>query len=192
MVAWIKKSEYVDRYIEKHPAGSVIFFHGDFSDASKRALREIKAFSRENPEIPVAAVNVGEVKTIHKKHDVRKVPTVVIFKEGKKERSIEGVESARFYESLFFSTAPAVFGRSRKKDSKRVTVYSSPHCPACGSVKNYLRSRGVGFTEIDISRDTHAAQQLVARSGQQAVPQVDINGRIVVGFDENKLNTLLQ
>ncbi len=45
---------------------------------------------------------------------------------------------------------------------------------------------------MDISRDEKAAQNLVRRSGQQGVPQTDINGRIVVGFDQAKLDELLE
>ena len=36
-----------------------------------------------------------------------------------------------------------------------------------------------------------AAGAMVARSGQQGVPQTDINGEIIVGFDKNRINTLL-
>jgi glutaredoxin len=58
-------------------------------------------------------------------------------------------------------------------------------------LKAYLRRRGVAFREVDIAEDRHAAQQLVRRSGQMAVPQVDIDGRLVVGFDRAKLDAVL-
>ena len=47
------------------------------------------------------------------------------------------------------------------------------------------------FREVDISRDERAAQELVRRSGQMGVPQTDIDGRIVVGFDKARLDELL-
>ena len=47
------------------------------------------------------------------------------------------------------------------------------------------------FREVDISRDERAAQELVRKSGQMAVPQTDIDGKIVVGFDKVRLNSLL-
>jgi glutaredoxin-like YruB-family protein len=70
-------------------------------------------------------------------------------------------------------------------------VYTSPGCPPCGLVKTYLRDNGISFRSVDISRDERAARDIVRRSGQRAVPQIDINGRIVVGFDQGKLATLL-
>jgi len=47
------------------------------------------------------------------------------------------------------------------------------------------------FREVDISCDEKAAQDLVRRSGQMGVPQTDIDGRIVVGFDKQKLDAIL-
>ena len=74
---------------------------------------------------------------------------------------------------------------------RRVIVYSGPGCPACGVLKTYLRRHGVAFREVDISRDPRAAERIARRSGQMAVPQTDINGRLVVGFDQAKLDRLL-
>ncbi|KPK66433.1 MAG: hypothetical protein AMK73_00040 [Planctomycetes bacterium SM23_32] len=74
---------------------------------------------------------------------------------------------------------------------RSVVVYSGPGCPACGQLKTYLRRHGVAFREVDISRDPHAAEKIARRSGQMAVPQTDINGRLVVGFDRATLDRLL-
>ena len=70
-------------------------------------------------------------------------------------------------------------------------VYSGPGCPACGAAKAYLRRQGIHFREIDISHDQHAAQSLVRRSGQMAVPQIDIDGHLIVGFNQTKIEQLI-
>lgn len=57
--------------------------------------------------------------------------------------------------------------------------------------KRYLRERGVRFRDVDVSRDPVAARDMVRRSGQQGVPVIDINGKIVIGFDRAKINQLL-
>jgi glutaredoxin len=44
---------------------------------------------------------------------------------------------------------------------------------------------------VDVSKDQKAAEEMVRRSGQQGVPQTDINGEMIVGFDRNRINTLL-
>jgi len=35
------------------------------------------------------------------------------------------------------------------------------------------------------------AQELVKKSGQQGVPQTEINGKIIVGFDKPKIDRML-
>jgi glutaredoxin len=51
--------------------------------------------------------------------------------------------------------------------------------------------KGVRYSDIDVSRDQKIAEDLVKRSGQQGVPQTDINGQIIVGFDQKRIDTLL-
>jgi glutaredoxin-like YruB-family protein len=78
-----------------------------------------------------------------------------------------------------------------KQRQPRVIVFSTPTCPHCRSVKRYLQKKGVRFKDVDVSRDQRAARDMVRRSGRQGVPQVDINGRIVVGFNRRKIDRLL-
>lgn len=73
----------------------------------------------------------------------------------------------------------------------RVIVFSTPTCPYCHAVKRYLQQHGVPFREVDVSRDPVAAREMVRRSGQQGVPVVDINGKIIVGFDRAKIDATL-
>jgi S1-C subfamily serine protease len=54
-------------------------------------------------------------------------------------------------------------------------------------VKGFLSQQGVPFTEIDVARDQDAARDLVARTGQMAVPVTDIDGHLVIGFDRRQL-----
>lgn len=58
-------------------------------------------------------------------------------------------------------------------------------------MKGFLSQRGVPFTEIDISYDVVAAQELARRTGRLAVPVTDINGNLVVGFDPQQLEHYL-
>jgi glutaredoxin-like YruB-family protein len=75
---------------------------------------------------------------------------------------------------------------------KRVIVFTTPTCPHCTTAKRYLTEKGIRFKEIDVSRNTKAAQDMVRKTGQQGVPQVWINNRPVVGFDRNKINRMLE
>jgi glutaredoxin 3 len=69
-------------------------------------------------------------------------------------------------------------------------VYTSPTCPYCTMVKEFLSQRGVSFEERDVSRDPSYAQELVNSTGQMGVPVTIINGQIVVGFDRARLAQL--
>ncbi len=72
-----------------------------------------------------------------------------------------------------------------------VTVYTTPTCSYCRSVKQYLRERKVPFHEVDITRSETAAAALKRRTGQSAVPVIDVNGQLVVGFNRPKLDRVL-
>jgi glutaredoxin len=58
-------------------------------------------------------------------------------------------------------------------------------------VKDHLRSHQITFSEVDVSVDVAKAREMVAKSGQYGVPVLDIDGQVVVGFDREKINTLL-
>lgn len=77
------------------------------------------------------------------------------------------------------------------KNQPKVLVFSTPTCSFCNLAKKYFREKGVKFTDIDVSRDQMAARDMVRRSGQMGVPVIDIGGKIIVGFDKPKINSLL-
>ena len=58
-------------------------------------------------------------------------------------------------------------------------------------MKSYLKQHRIRYTNIDVSADQRAADELVKRSGQMGVPQTDINGEIIVGFNKARINELL-
>ncbi len=77
------------------------------------------------------------------------------------------------------------------KPQPRVIVFSTPTCTYCNATKRYFREKGIKFRDVDVSRDTAAARDMVRRSGQMGVPVIDINGKIVVGFDRPKIDKYL-
>lgn len=74
---------------------------------------------------------------------------------------------------------------------KKVIVYSTPTCPHCISLKEFLKEKSIDFENIDVSSDTIKADEMVKKSGQMGVPVVDIDGDVVVGFDQNLLKEKL-
>ncbi|MGB9621318.1 MAG: Uxx-star family glutaredoxin-like (seleno)protein [Brevinematia bacterium] len=72
-----------------------------------------------------------------------------------------------------------------------VKVYTTPSCPYCNMLKNYLRSKGIRFVDYDVSRDERKAMEMVRISGQMGVPVAVINGKVVIGFNKPLIDKLL-
>jgi glutaredoxin-like YruB-family protein len=81
--------------------------------------------------------------------------------------------------------------RRKKKKQPRVILFTTPTCSHCRSAKGYLRKKGIQFKDVDVSRDKAAARDMVRRSGQQGVPVIDIDGKIIVGFNRAKVDRAL-
>ena len=73
-----------------------------------------------------------------------------------------------------------------------IKVYSTSTCPWCHVLKDYLKKKNIAFDEIDVSTDHEAARKMVEKSGQMGVPQIEINGKMIVGFDKNAIDAELQ
>ena len=80
----------------------------------------------------------------------------------------------------------------KKKRQPRVIVFSTPTCTYCTLAKKYFRENHVPFTEYDVSRDKRRADEMVRKSGQMGVPVIDINGRIIVGFNKPEIEKSLK
>lgn len=73
-----------------------------------------------------------------------------------------------------------------------VTVYSTPTCPYCVYAKEYFKKNNVEFKDVDVSRDRASAEEMVRKSGQMGVPVIDIDGKILVGFQPEEFEKLLK
>lgn len=72
-----------------------------------------------------------------------------------------------------------------------VKVYTTPACPYCFTLKEFLKENNVSFDDIDVSKDTAARDEIIKKTGQLEMPVIDINGEIIVGFDREKIIKLL-
>lgn len=75
--------------------------------------------------------------------------------------------------------------------ARKVIVYSTPTCPYCVMAKDFLKQHEIDFQEIDVSRDEQAAREMIEKSGQMGVPVIDVDGRIIVGFNREALKQAL-
>lgn len=75
------------------------------------------------------------------------------------------------------------------KNSKpnKVVVYSTPTCPYCIIAKKFLKDNGVDYIEYNVAADKEKAREMYEKSGQLGVPVLDINGKIIIGFDKEAI-----
>ncbi len=74
----------------------------------------------------------------------------------------------------------------------KITVYSATWCAFCHAAKGYLDKLGVKYTDKDIERDQDAAREAVDKSGQMGIPVLDIDGKIIIGFDRPAIDEALK
>ncbi len=141
--------------------------------------------------INIFAADVRAVRDIHTLYDITTAPALLEFEEKSFQRAIKGCQTVDHYVSFMrhkvFKTQ-----YQQQQHKKNVIVYTTPSCPHCTHLKNYLNRNHILFKEVDVSKDQKLAQELVRKSGQQGVPQTEINGRIIVGFDKQKIDQILQ
>jgi glutaredoxin-like YruB-family protein len=76
--------------------------------------------------------------------------------------------------------------------TKSVRVYSTSLCPYCIRLKSFLQEKNVPFENIDVGNDPVKAREMSAKSGQMGVPVVDIDGKIIIGFDKEAISKELE
>jgi glutaredoxin 3 len=65
-----------------------------------------------------------------------------------------------------------------------IIVYTTEPCSFCARVKGLLKTRGVEFAEVNLSRDPAGRMELTQRTGMMSFPQVTVNGELLGGFSE--------
>ncbi len=74
---------------------------------------------------------------------------------------------------------------------KNVIIYSTPTCHFCHMAKEFLTTNNIKFTDYDVATDLEKRKEMVDKSGQMGVPVIDIEGELMVGFEQDRLATAL-
>lgn len=74
---------------------------------------------------------------------------------------------------------------------KKVTIYSTPTCHFCQMTKEFLKEKGIGYTDFDVAHDLEKRQEMIQKSGQMGVPVIFIGDTMIVGFDQERLASTL-
>ncbi len=175
--------------LKKHQNNYVLIYKSG-SEQSKCAYENLQAVA-ETKDIHIFSVDVAEVKDVHTYFGVKTAPTLLLFDYDKPLKQLNGCDQPNFYKALFENSLFVADNKDAQKTQKRVIVYSTPTCSWCTRLKNYLNQNNIRYNDVDVSKNAIAAEEMKKKSGQQGVPQTDINGQIVVGFDKQKIDKLL-
>lgn len=73
-----------------------------------------------------------------------------------------------------------------------ITIFTTPTCGFCHMAKEYFKSKGVEYTEKDLTSDVAAQGWVLEKTGRLAVPVIDFDNTIIVGFDRERIDLMLR
>ncbi len=183
---FIEVKDYQDIIKDKDSKKFILIYKNGTpnSDCAYEALKDVK-------DGKVFIVDVNKVKNVHQHYGVTAVPSLVVENNGNVENIIKGCQTSNYFDQIIHDKKTTFSSSNNGQPQKRVVVYSTPTCPYCNKLKQYLTKHGVKFTDINVATNQQAAAEMVRKSGQRGVPQTEINGQIIIGFDTPKLSRLL-
>jgi glutaredoxin-like YruB-family protein len=180
----------IDSYnsLQKHLKSSgILFFYKKGSNSSDCAINSLEKLSNNS----IYLIDVNTIKDIHQNYGVHSVPSLVIVNNDKIENIIKGCHTPTYFDQIINKKNVIIKSNETEKAQKRVVVYSTPTCTYCNKLKTYFKKHEIKFTDINVAENQQAAIEMSNKSGQRGVPQTEINGQIIVGFDTQKLSKLL-
>ena len=158
------------------------------SDCALRNLRRIKS----GADVPLYTVDVNHVHDVHPRFGIRTAPTLALLVRGQVVNLFKGCQAPGYDESILSGKGVGILHAGQLKNSRQVVVYTTPTCTWCNTLKTYLKEHRVTFREVNVAADSARLEAMVRKSGQQGVPQTEIDGQMIVGFDKNRISQLLQ
>jgi len=73
-----------------------------------------------------------------------------------------------------------------------VIIYTTPTCVYCQMAKEFFKERSIAYEEKNVSSDKEALDEMIQKSGQMGTPVIDIDGKIIIGFDEAAIKESLK
>ncbi len=73
-----------------------------------------------------------------------------------------------------------------------VTIYINPTCQWSAQAKQWLKKHRVSFQEKDLEESDHARDEILQKTSQLCTPTIEVDGKIIIGFNESKLLELVK
>ena len=183
-------SELMDKI--KNLENSYLLLYKAGTENSVCAYKNLTKAADKIKSTNVFLADVIKVRDIHTVYNISSAPSLLEFNKESYINVIKGCQEDKYYHALFENAIYIAQAKKEGRKLKSVTVYSTPTCSWCTTIKSYLKKHNIRFRDVDVSKDQKAAEAMVKKSGQQGVPQTEINGQIIVGFDKAKINQLLE
>ena len=74
----------------------------------------------------------------------------------------------------------------------KVVVYSTEWCPWCTRAKEFFKKSGVKYEDRDVEKNPEYAEEMQNKSHQTSIPVIDIDGQILIGYNEQAFKKLLE
>ena len=74
----------------------------------------------------------------------------------------------------------------------KVTIYTTPSCVYCKMAKDFFSKNSVEYEEKNVATDVVARDLMIQKSGQMGVPVIEVDGKIIIGFDKVKIDEYLK
>lgn len=81
---------------------------------------------------------------------------------------------------------------------KSFLVYTTPVCPHCTFLKQWLDEQDISYEVVDVTIDPQKGQEMVQKTGQMGVPvsiitldDAEATEKIVLGFDKDQISSIL-
>lgn len=89
------------------------------------------------------------------------------------------------HEPVVVATAPMSLAAASEEIT--IEMYSATWCAACARAKRWLGERGIQYEEVDVDRRAGALEQLRMLNPRTSLPTFDVEGDVLVGFEETRL-----
>jgi len=68
-----------------------------------------------------------------------------------------------------------------------VKIYTTNFCPYCSLAKDWMKKHNISFEEINVQKNPDRGEEMIKKSGQTSVPVIEVNGKIIIGFNKPEL-----
>ena len=72
-------------------------------------------------------------------------------------------------------------------EQKKVSIYTTPTCPYCKQTKEYLKEKGIKYSEIDVAADSAKAQEMIDKSGQMGCQWLILKVKLLLVLIKKRL-----